>query len=84
MSGGITAFQAALLSALVSASSDVFATALELGGTITGEHGVGVLKMEWLDRQLGNTAMDVTRAIKDAIDPMGLLNPGKLTAPRTK
>jgi len=60
------------------AADEVFATALELGGTITGEHGVGVLKKEWLGRQLSDTAMDITRAIKDAIDPLGLLNPGKL------
>jgi glycolate oxidase len=50
--------------------------ALELGGTITGEHGVGRLKAPWLPAQLGPDAMALTRRIKDALDPQGILNPG--------
>ncbi|WP_069173001.1 FAD-binding oxidoreductase [Streptomyces griseus] len=56
----------------------IMALGLELGGTITGEHGVGVLKKEWLDRELGPVGLELQRAIKAAFDPLGLLNPGKL------
>jgi glycolate dehydrogenase FAD-linked subunit len=51
---------------------------LELGGTITGEHGVGVLKMTWLESEVGPVAIDLHRAIKRALDPQGILNPGKV------
>jgi glycolate oxidase len=51
---------------------------LSLGGTITGEHGVGALKADWLEREIGPVSLDVHRAIKDALDPAGLLNPGKV------
>ena len=53
---------------------------LELGGTITGEHGVGVLKMAWLETELGPVAIELHRAIKRALDPQGILNPGKVVA----
>ncbi|MEV0888024.1 FAD-linked oxidase C-terminal domain-containing protein [Streptomyces microflavus] len=56
----------------------IMALGLELGGTITGEHGVGVLKKEWLARELGETGIELQRGIKAAFDPLGLLNPGKL------
>ncbi len=51
---------------------------LELGGTITGEHGVGVLKKEWLSREIGPVAMRLHRDIKRVLDPQGILNPGKI------
>jgi len=50
--------------------------ALDLGGTITGEHGVGRLKKAWLPQYLGADVMALTRRIKDALDPAGILNPG--------
>ena len=50
--------------------------AIGLGGTITGEHGVGRLKRPWLAGQLGPEAMALNRRIKDALDPDGILNPG--------
>ena len=53
---------------------------LDLGGTITGEHGVGVLKRTWLAEEIGPVALDVHRAIKTALDPKNLLNPGKVVA----
>ncbi|MFI8435951.1 FAD-binding oxidoreductase [Streptomyces sp. NPDC079020] len=56
----------------------IMALGLELGGTITGEHGVGVLKREWLARELGGTGVELQRGIKTVFDPLGLLNPGKL------
>ena len=52
------------------------ATAIELGGTITGEHGVGRLKVGSLEAQLGPDVMALTRRVKDALDPHGILNPG--------
>lgn len=51
---------------------------LELGGTITGEHGVGKLKQEWLAREIGEVGLRTHRAIKDALDPKGLFNPGSM------
>ncbi|MEU8486467.1 FAD-linked oxidase C-terminal domain-containing protein [Streptomyces sp. NPDC048641] len=57
---------------------EIMALGLELGGTITGEHGVGVLKKEWLARELGPVGVEMQRAVKAAFDPLGLLNPGKL------
>ncbi|GAV44463.1 FAD-binding oxidoreductase [Streptomyces acidiscabies] len=56
----------------------IMALGLELGGTITGEHGVGVLKKEWLARELGPVGLEMQRKIKEVFDPQGLLNPGKL------
>ena len=52
--------------------------AISLGGTITGEHGVGRLKKAWLPDQVGDDVMAMTAAIKRALDPDGLLNPGVL------
>jgi FAD/FMN-containing dehydrogenase len=52
--------------------------ALELGGTITGEHGVGLLKKRLLADELGGLNLDVHRRIKAALDPDGILNPGKV------
>lgn len=57
---------------------EIMALGLELGGTITGEHGVGVLKKEWLAREIGPVGVEMQRAIKSAFDPLSLLNPGKL------
>jgi glycolate oxidase len=56
----------------------IMALGLELGGTITGEHGVGLLKKEWLARELGPLGIELQRRVKAAFDPLGLLNPGKV------
>jgi glycolate oxidase len=53
---------------------------LALGGTVTGEHGVGTLKREWLMKELGPVGLRVHRAVKQAFDPLGILNPGKVIA----
>jgi FAD/FMN-containing dehydrogenase len=54
----------------------VLSLVLELGGTISAEHGVGVAKAAWLERSVGADAYAAMRAIKRALDPEGLLNPG--------
>jgi glycolate oxidase subunit GlcD len=58
-------------------SEALFELALRLGGTISGEHGVGFVKRNWLERQLGPRAFELHTAIKRAFDPQNLLNPGK-------
>jgi glycolate oxidase len=64
--------------AVWSAADEVFRAALELGGTLTGEHGVGMIKRRWLGEELGAESMEVHWAIKDALDPDGIMNPGKV------
>ena len=56
----------------------IMALGLALGGTITGEHGVGLLKREWLAEELGPVGLELQRRVKAAFDPLGLLNPGKV------
>jgi glycolate oxidase subunit GlcD len=58
-------------------SEGLFELALRLGGTISGEHGVGFVKRNWLERQLGTRAFELHGAVKRAFDPQNLLNPGK-------
>jgi len=58
-------------------SEELFELALRLGGTISGEHGVGFVKRNWLARQLGPRAFELHGAVKRAFDPLNLLNPGK-------
>jgi glycolate oxidase len=57
---------------------EIMELALAAGGTSTGEHGIGLLKRDWLARELGPVGLRVHRAIKDALDPDNLLNPGKV------
>ncbi|MGP3912444.1 FAD-binding oxidoreductase [Nonomuraea sp. 10N515B] len=59
------------------AADEIFTHALELGGTLTGEHGVGLLKQRWLAMESGPVAAEVQRGIKAVFDPLGILNPGK-------
>ena len=51
---------------------------LEVGGTITGEHGVGLAKKPWLRQQMGDASLELMRQIKRTLDPRGILNPGKI------
>jgi glycolate oxidase len=60
------------------AFADIFAAAIEMGGTITGEHGVGAAKLAFLGARLGADHVALLRRIKAAFDPAGILNPGKL------
>jgi glycolate oxidase len=56
---------------------EIMRLGLDLGGTCTGEHGVGQLKREWLARELGPVGVRVHHAVKSALDPEGILNPGR-------
>jgi glycolate oxidase len=60
------------------AFDEIFAKAIELDGSITGEHGVGIVKLPFLERQLGADHLALLRRIKAAFDPHDILNPGKL------
>ena len=58
--------------------ADLYQAALDLGGTVTGEHGIGSARREWMVQQRGADAVRFMRAIKTALDPQGLLNPGRV------
>ncbi|MFB9658710.1 FAD-binding oxidoreductase [Glycomyces mayteni] len=60
------------------AFDEILEMALAMGGTITGEHGVGMLKREWLEREVDPVNLAVQRRLKAALDPLGILNPGKV------
>lgn len=60
------------------AYSDIVDYALSVGGTATGEHGIGLGKREYLEREHGETAVGLMRRLKEAFDPNGILNPGKI------
>ncbi|MGH3435034.1 MAG: FAD-binding oxidoreductase [Sciscionella sp.] len=60
------------------AFDEILALGLRLGGTVTGEHGVGKVKREWLATEIGDVAMRVHRQIKHALDPGNLFNPGSM------
>ena len=58
--------------------ADLYRAAIELGGTVTAEHGIGVARRDWLETQRGADAVRFMRAIKTALDPLGILNPGRV------
>ncbi|HEX9078112.1 MAG TPA: FAD-linked oxidase C-terminal domain-containing protein, partial [Desulfuromonadaceae bacterium] len=60
------------------AFSEIFEAAISMGGTITGEHGVGLAKKKYLPRLVGESGIRVMLGIKNAFDPKGILNPGKV------
>ena len=60
------------------AVGETFAASVELGGTISGEHGIGYVKAPYLDMALGRETIEAMRRIKCALDPRGILNPGKM------
>jgi glycolate oxidase len=66
----------------LAAFDDVMRLGLELGGTISGEHGVGLLKRPWLEVEMGPTGLRLQQTIKDALDPQHILNPGKVLKER--
>ena len=60
------------------AFDEIFEEAIRLGGTITGEHGIGLAKKEFLPKFAGEAQMRVMRELRTALDPKGILNPGKM------
>ena len=63
---------------LVLAADKIHRAALELGGTVSSEHGIGLARAEYLPEQMGREAFSVMQSIKNALDPQGILNPGKM------
>ncbi|MGO4545500.1 FAD-linked oxidase C-terminal domain-containing protein [Paenibacillus sp. 2TAB23] len=66
------------------AFEEIFEAAIRLGGTITGEHGVGIVKAPFLEWKVGTAGIEVMKAIKLAFDPLNILNPGKMFAKETR
>jgi glycolate oxidase len=60
------------------AFTEIFEEAIRRGGTITGEHGIGMAKKSFLPKFLGDAQMRVTRELRQVLDPNGILNPGKM------
>jgi glycolate oxidase len=60
------------------ACEELYRAAIAIGGTVTGEHGIGASRRAFLEEQRGIEAVDVMRSIKAALDPLGILNPGKV------
>jgi glycolate oxidase len=60
------------------AADEMFEAAIRYGGTLTGEHGVGVLKRRWLRDELGEDSYRLQQAIKAVFDPKNIMNPGKV------
>jgi glycolate oxidase len=60
------------------AVDEIFKTALQFGGTLSGEHGIGMAKMKYLGDELGQSGLALMRSIKEALDPDFILNPGKM------
>jgi len=60
------------------AVDEIFKTALGFGGTLSGEHGIGVAKMKYLKDELGQSGLNLMRSIKESLDPEYVLNPGKI------
>jgi glycolate oxidase len=60
------------------ACEELYRAAIALDGTVTGEHGIGAARKPFLEEQVGTDAVEVMRAVKRALDPAGILNPGRV------
>lgn len=60
------------------AAGEIFTAAIACGGTLSGEHGIGLLKKEFMEQDLGHETIEAMKKIKMALDPNGILNPGKI------
>lgn len=60
------------------AVDEIFAAAIKFGGTLSGEHGIGIAKMKYLKDELGLSGVNMMRSIKEALDPTYIMNPGKM------
>ena len=66
------------------AIGEIFAAAIELGGTLSGEHGIGLMKKPFMEMELGKEGVDMMRKIKEAWDPHNIMNPGKIFPDRNE
>jgi glycolate oxidase len=66
------------------AFAEIFEAAIRLGGTITGEHGVGLVKAPFLEWKVGSAGIELMKGIKYAFDPLNILNPGKMFAKESR
>lgn len=78
----VPTFEPDRIKALNAALDESIDKALELGGTITGEHGIGQYKLRWLGLEQAEPVLEMQRQIKELFDPQGILNPGKAIPPR--
>ena len=60
------------------AVDDIFAAALSVGGTLSGEHGIGITKKPYIIDAMGEAGVKAMKAMKQAFDPKGIMNPGKI------
>lgn len=60
------------------AITEIFEAAVELGGTLSGEHGIGTMKAPYMEMELGKDGLDMLRRVKEAWDPNNIMNPGKI------
>jgi glycolate oxidase len=58
---------------------DIFDHALGLGGTLSGEHGTGIAKSAFLEKEIGKASVDFSKRLRKALDPDNILNPGKIS-----
>ena len=66
------------------ALEEIFDVAIQLGGTITGEHGVGEMKAPYLEWKIGESGIQMMKHIKQSVDPLNIMNPGKIFAKASK
>lgn len=66
------------------AFEEIFEAAIQLGGTITGEHGVGTVKAPYLEWKVGESGIRLLKAVKQAFDPNNIMNPGKMFAKESR
>ena len=76
--GGADAKEAEVPERIWAAADELFLDCLRLGGTLTGEHGIGILKKRWLRDELGDDGFALQKQLKQVFDPLGILNPGKV------
>ncbi|MGH7754572.1 MAG: FAD-linked oxidase C-terminal domain-containing protein, partial [Gemmatimonadales bacterium] len=76
--------QPGMMERVVRAGEEILRACVEAGGSITGEHGVGIEKREYMRWLFTDADLDAMRRVKDAFDPAGLLNPGKLLPDGTR
>jgi glycolate oxidase len=67
-----------MLAKAEAAVKELFSQTIAMGGTISGEHGVGITKAPYLHMEIGNEELSLMKRIKKAFDPNGILNPGKI------